>query len=251
MINKRFNQLGNIKKLRTTNNESYVQALNEINDSMIKTGTIIWYAGPVTPEGWMNCDGSVVLVADYPELYAAIGNKYSLTTDTFDDTVQFRLPTGTARAIVGYDANNVNFNALGKRGGTNSVALEEAFLCGKQHEFISLVAEKKDFPYGPRRFHEYDYTSNYVFSWTPTSNEQRHYWSASDQVYYYYNGYNYYTLYSTNNSSMRVQNYVGFARMFNTTEDSTNDGLVEHEEIHNNIQPYNTLRMIIKVDKKL
>jgi hypothetical protein len=50
---------------------------------------------------------------------------------------------------------------------------------------------------------------------------------------------------------MRVQNYVGFARMFNTTEDSTNDGLVEHEEIHNNIQPYNTLRMIIKVDKKL
>ena len=50
---------------------------------------------------------------------------------------------------------------------------------------------------------------------------------------------------------MRVQNYVGFAHMFNTNVDSTLSGLVDHEEIHNNIQPYNTLRMIIKVDKKL
>jgi len=54
------------------------------------TGTITLYGGSAAPAGWLKCDGTAVLKATYPALYAVIGNRYGTGTDT-----TFLLPGST------------------------------------------------------------------------------------------------------------------------------------------------------------
>ena len=41
----------------------------------LPVGSVIAYAGPSAPDGWLFCDGSSFVQATYPELYAALGNR--------------------------------------------------------------------------------------------------------------------------------------------------------------------------------
>jgi len=51
--------------------------------SMIPAGaTMIWHTN-APPTGWLLCDGGAVLKADYPELYAVLGDKYGSTSTQF------------------------------------------------------------------------------------------------------------------------------------------------------------------------
>ncbi len=43
-------------------------------------GTIIDFGGTVVPSGYLDCDGSSVLITDYPDLYAAIGSTWGTTS---------------------------------------------------------------------------------------------------------------------------------------------------------------------------
>lgn len=52
-------------------------------------GSIVPYGGSTAPSGWLLCDGSELLKANYPDLYAAIGDDYG----TPSDTDHFVLPT--------------------------------------------------------------------------------------------------------------------------------------------------------------
>ena len=72
------------------------------------TGEIKMFASATAPAGWLNCDGSTVLRADYPELFAIIGHTYTdLTTSSTngsqvaDSSLQFRLPNMQGRIPVG------------------------------------------------------------------------------------------------------------------------------------------------------
>lgn len=47
------------------------------------------------PAGWLLADGSIVDIADYPRLYAAVGQVWRLGGDTYDTDLQFRVPDGT------------------------------------------------------------------------------------------------------------------------------------------------------------
>ena len=53
-------------------------------------GAIQLFAGSVAPAGWLMCHGQSVAKADYPLLYAAIGDVYTPASETGGDT--FRLP---------------------------------------------------------------------------------------------------------------------------------------------------------------
>lgn len=53
-----------------------------------RTGTIIAWSNGVVPYGWMECDGSALLRADYPALFQTIGT-------TWGDGTQ-AMPNGTA-----------------------------------------------------------------------------------------------------------------------------------------------------------
>lgn len=51
--------------------------------SMIPAGaTMIWHTN-APPTGWLLCDGGAVLKADYPALYAVLGDKYGSTSTQF------------------------------------------------------------------------------------------------------------------------------------------------------------------------
>ena len=72
------------------------------------TGEIKMFASATAPAGWLNCDGSTVLRADYPELFAIIGHTYSdLSASSTngsqvpDSSLQFRLPNMQGRIPVG------------------------------------------------------------------------------------------------------------------------------------------------------
>jgi microcystin-dependent protein len=49
----------------------------------VPTGTVMWSAAPEPPVGWLLCDGRFVASADFPALYASIGNTYGGDSETF------------------------------------------------------------------------------------------------------------------------------------------------------------------------
>ena len=64
------------------------------------TGTIQPHAGSTAPEGFLVCDGSIVTIADYPNLYAAIGTSWGYGNN---DGLTFHLPDLRGRFLRGTD----------------------------------------------------------------------------------------------------------------------------------------------------
>lgn len=60
-------------------------------------GEIVTLAGPTNPDPvrWLSCNGSSLLRADYPDLFAAIGTTYGFT-----DATHFSLPDMRGRAAI-------------------------------------------------------------------------------------------------------------------------------------------------------
>ena len=65
-------------------------------------GTVLSYAGSTTPKGYLVCDGQSVAVADYPDLYAVIGNTYG------GDTASFNVPDYRETTLVGIGENTTD-----------------------------------------------------------------------------------------------------------------------------------------------
>lgn len=75
--------------------------------SLVPSGTIISFAGPNPPNGWLLCDGATVTKNDYPYLYTAIGYTYGATSLTN----QFKLPDLRGRMLIGFDNMTNNFSS--------------------------------------------------------------------------------------------------------------------------------------------
>jgi hypothetical protein len=75
--------------------------------SLVPSGTIISFAGPNPPSGWLLCDGSIVTKNEYPYLYTAIGYTYGATSLTN----QFKLPDLRGRMLIGFDNMTNNFSS--------------------------------------------------------------------------------------------------------------------------------------------
>lgn len=64
--------------------------------SMLPVGSVVAFAGEIASSpaegpgmyieawGWMACDGRLLATAKYPELYAAIGNRYGGNDESFN-----------------------------------------------------------------------------------------------------------------------------------------------------------------------
>jgi microcystin-dependent protein len=83
-------------------------------------GMVMPYAGTTAPGGWLLCNGTVVNIADYPQLYTAIGTRYNTGGET---GLQFRLPNLLGRIIAGMDASQPEFASVGQSGGVKVVTL--------------------------------------------------------------------------------------------------------------------------------
>ncbi|HKY46152.1 MAG TPA: tail fiber protein [Pyrinomonadaceae bacterium] len=114
------------------------------------SGAVIAYAGTSAPTGWLLCDGSVKLRADYPALFLAIGTTYATGGET---GAQFRLPDMRGRVVAGLDnmggtaanrltntgtgAPSVSGATLGASGGTDRHTITVAQMPSHSHAQVA------------------------------------------------------------------------------------------------------------------
>lgn len=61
-----------------------IVGLSDKNFSTCPIGTVLSFAGQTAPNGYLLCNGASYKVADYPDLYAVIGNTYGGDTENFN-----------------------------------------------------------------------------------------------------------------------------------------------------------------------
>lgn len=76
----------------------------------LPTGCLAPFAGDTPPKGYLLCDGASYLVADYPDLFAVIGNKYGAPPDG----EHFIVPDARGRSLVGVNPAAPPVDTLGK-----------------------------------------------------------------------------------------------------------------------------------------
>lgn len=74
-------------------------------------GSMLPYGNVNPPANWLVCDGSAVSRTTYADLFSIIGTTYG----EGDGSTTFNLPNKKGRVSAGYDANNEQFNAIGKQ----------------------------------------------------------------------------------------------------------------------------------------
>jgi len=70
----------------------------------VPVGTILPFAGPIPPIGYLLCDGAELLRSEYPTLYSVIGNVY--VNGPLQGTGTFKLPDLRGRFALGIDTMN-------------------------------------------------------------------------------------------------------------------------------------------------
>ena len=94
-------------------------------------GEIKTYAGAIVPDGWLECDGSEVLIKDYPLLAAALGADHPDPDDSdyaeplwgppMTGYDYFVLPDLNGKVLVGQDPNDTDFDLIGETGGSKYI----------------------------------------------------------------------------------------------------------------------------------
>ena len=113
-----------LKKAILVRNGTAVGALGDKNFSTAPLGTVLSFAGQTAPHGYLLCDGASYKVADYPHLYAVIGNTYG------GDSTNFNVPNLVDKFI---------------QGSTTSGTEKEAGLPNITGELVSLNAGTSNF----------------------------------------------------------------------------------------------------------
>jgi microcystin-dependent protein len=101
--------------------------------STVSTGNIILWAGLNTPDGFLLCDGSAVLVSQYPLLYQTIQTKYNVPGVPAG---YFNVPDLRGRQVIGRNGNTVFpdlSGALGGKGGATRVNMTAEMLPEHNH----------------------------------------------------------------------------------------------------------------------
>ena len=93
--------------------------------SLIPVGSLVAYAGPTAPEGWLLCDGSAVSRTSYANLWALVSTTYG----SGNGTTTFNLPDMRSRMPIGAGAGTgLTSRALAANGGAESVVIGSANL---------------------------------------------------------------------------------------------------------------------------
>ena len=94
--------MDNLRKGILVHNNVAVGAVGDKYFSTCPLGTVLSYAGNIIPRGFLVCDGTSYKVADYPDLYAVIGNTYG------GDTENFNVPDYRETVLVGVGENTTD-----------------------------------------------------------------------------------------------------------------------------------------------
>lgn len=98
-------------------------------DTVMPIGTVLDFAGPAAPPGFLLCDGRLVSRTDYSDLFAVIASVWGAD----DGATNFRLPSAAGRASVGPGAvtdasGHVTGFAFAELTGSTGISLAQANL---------------------------------------------------------------------------------------------------------------------------
>lgn len=109
--------------------------------TLAPSGVVLDYAGTTAPDGWLLCFGQTLNIADYPNLFEALGTTYG-----GNGTTTFNLPDYRGRVTVGKDnmggsaanritsaGSGITGTTLGAAGGAQTHTLTEAQLASHTH----------------------------------------------------------------------------------------------------------------------
>ncbi len=136
-------------------------------------GSIMAFAGPNRPAGWLLCDGSVVSRTQYAELYAAIGTAWG----TGNGTSTFNLPDLRGRVVMGTGkGTGLSLRSLGQTLGeeTHKLTVDEM----PSHKHFSIGSDLPNWPYGSQGgplagFRDMD-SNNPLYGTTAAGGDQPH-----------------------------------------------------------------------------
>lgn len=99
------------------------RAINaQVSGDTLPIGTVLPYTNETAPENWLVCDGSELDRTEYNHLFAIIGTTFG----EGDGSTTFNLPNIKGRTIVGLDADDTDFNTIGKTLGEKTHTLTVA-----------------------------------------------------------------------------------------------------------------------------
>lgn len=113
-----------VKKTNADNDTEWIDLTGgQASGDTLPIGSIIPYPKATAPENWLICNGSAISRTDYSELFNAIGTTFG----EGDGSTTFNLPNLKGRTIVGLDAEDTDFNTIGKTLGekTHTLTVEE------------------------------------------------------------------------------------------------------------------------------
>lgn len=102
-----------------------------LSSLQVPAGAIVAFGGTVQPTGWLWCNGTTPLRADYPDLFTAIGVNFGAG----NGTTTFTLPNTAGRVLAGKEGvgtlltsagGGVDGGTLAAVGGTQTVTLTAA-----------------------------------------------------------------------------------------------------------------------------
>ena len=94
--------MDNLRKSFLVKGNSIVGAVGDKYFSSTAIGVIQAFSGNIIPRGFLVCNGASYKVADYPDLYAVIGNTYG------GDTENFNVPDYRETVLVGVGENTTD-----------------------------------------------------------------------------------------------------------------------------------------------
>lgn len=122
----------NLKKAMIIRGGNVIGAVGDKNFSTCPLGTVLSFAGQTAPRGFLLCDGASYPTADYPDLYAVIGNTYGGDTENFnvpnlvDKFIQGSTTSGTEK-----EAGLPNITgSIGNSGSANDQFLSDSTSAG-------------------------------------------------------------------------------------------------------------------------
>lgn len=103
--------------------------------AVVPAGAILFTGDDAAPTGYVLCDGASLVRADYADLFAAIGTTYGAA-----DGTHFNVPNLKGRVVVGLDAGQTEFDALGETGGAKTVTLDLTMIPAHTHTYNEPAA---------------------------------------------------------------------------------------------------------------
>lgn len=121
-------RIGPITNGTTTITDSIITDRRVLAGRVDTPGTFAWAGGESVPSGWLLCDGSTKLIADYPDLAEEFGTRYG-----GNGTTTFGLPDGRGRVMVPAKSGQAQVDTIGETGGEYAHTITTAEMPSHNH----------------------------------------------------------------------------------------------------------------------